>query len=124
LGFWAAYSYWYAQTRSAPPQGLVFPFLTASLLLFLAWPLWRVLYRKQALCVPDLLILALNPGFYFGACYSLFEGGTRSYAGLIAVILAAIEMGTARLLRGRDTRGAALAAAIGWALLVLAAPIQ
>jgi len=124
LGFWAAYGAWYARTGAFVSLGLVSPFLTAGFLLFFTWLPWRVLYRRQVLRLPDLLVLALNAGFYWGACYGLFERDYGGYDGLFAVLLAVIHMGMARLLWARDTRGASLAAAIAWALLVLAVPVQ
>ena len=124
LGFWAAYGVWYAQSDAGLRLGPVFTLLTASFLLFLAWPVWRVRRRKQPLRLPDLLVLALNAGFYFGACYRLLESGYGIYDGLFAVAIAVVEMGMARMLWRRDTGGTLLAAAVAWALLVLAAPIQ
>jgi uncharacterized membrane protein len=124
VGFWAAYGVWYAQSGAGLRLGPVFALPTASFLLFLAWPVWRVRYRKQPLQLPDLLVLALNAGFYFGACYRLLENSYGLYAGLFAVAMAVIQMGMARLLWRRDTGGTLLAAAVAWALLVLAAPIQ
>jgi uncharacterized membrane protein len=124
LGFWAAYGVWYAQSGAGLRLGLVFALLTASFLLFLAWPVWRVRRRNQPLRLPDLLILALNAGFYFGACYGLLESGYGIYDGTFAVAIAVVQMGMARLLWRRDTGGTLLAAAVAWALLVLAAPIQ
>jgi uncharacterized membrane protein len=124
LGFWAAYGVWYAQSGDGLRLSLVFTLLTASFLLFLAWPVWRVRYRQQPSRLPDLLILALNAGFYFGACYRLLEGRYGIYGGLFAVAVAAIQMGIARLLWHRDAAGTLLAAAVAWVLLVLAAPIQ
>ncbi|PWT97011.1 MAG: hypothetical protein C5B51_32200 [Terriglobia bacterium] len=123
-GLWAAYGVWRAQLAAPPPFGLTLLFLTASLALFLAWPLWRVRRRRQILRVPDLLILAVNPGFYFAACYSLLERGYESYAGLLAVILAFVEAGAAQLLGNHDRRGNTLAVAMAWVLFVLAAPLQ
>ncbi len=124
LGFWAAYGTWYGRSGEAYSRAHVFPFVTAGFLAFFAWPLWRVRYRNRVLRLADLLVPALNAGFYYGASYSLFAEGYQSWDGLFAVLLAVLHMGMARLLWRREDRGTALAAAIGWALLVLAAPIQ
>jgi uncharacterized membrane protein len=122
-GFWLAYAAWSGQTPNRPVASTL-ALLTASFLLFLGWPVWRALGRRVELRFHDLLLVALNAAFYFGACYFLLETGYGSFEGLFAVAVALLQMGAARLLFRRDARGSLLAAGAAWVLLVLAAPIQ
>jgi len=121
VGFWIAYGFWYriSPTPLAPP----FLVLTGGFLVFLGWPAWRV-WRGWTLRLQELLVMALNAAFYFGAGYSLLEPHYRGFEGLFAVSAALTLAGAARLLWVRDPQGGMLAAGIACALLVLAAPIQ
>lgn len=121
LGFWAAYWGWSSPDRVLAPTLVV---LSVSLLLFLAWPAWRARFRGQTLRLPDLGIIALAAGFYFGAGYALLSPAYGSYEGLFAVAVAMIQMAAARLLWRKDARGSTLAAAVAWVLLLLAVPVQ
>ena len=122
--FWLAYAQW----RSLNPDPVsVFPLfllLTAGFAVFLAWPLWRVAYRHQALRFQDLAVVALNAAVYFAAVYELLQTSYSAYEGLFAVGAASVVALAARLLWNYDSRAALLAAGIAWVLLVLAAPIQ
>jgi Predicted membrane protein (DUF2339) len=118
-GFWLAYLF--------PNNGtlaVTLALLAASFLLFLAWPLWRIYGRRAALRPPDLLLMAANAGLFFAAVYGQLESTHPGAIGLVAVAIAAAEMGAARLLWRRDEGGAILAAGIAWVFLVLAAPVQ
>lgn len=123
-GFWVAYALW----RSGSPEtvSVLAPFLllTVSFGMFLAWPLWLGVYRRRALRLPDLAVMALDAAVYFTAGYRLLETAYGAYEGLLAVGAACLVALAARLLWNWDSRGALLAAGTAWALLVLAAPIQ
>ena len=121
-GFWLAYAFWHSGISAIEPAP---PFLalTAGFLVFLGWPVWRA-WRGRTLRSQELLVMALNAAFYFGAGYSLLEMNYRGDEGLFAVATALIVAGAARLLWVRDPQGGVLAAGIACALLVLAAPIQ
>jgi len=123
-GFWLGYAVW--RGIASPPVAVVAPiiWLTAGFAAFLGWAMWRAGYRQQMLRTADLVIVALNPAFYFGAGYALLEATYGAYEGLFAVAVALAAAAAARLLWNHDSRGALLAGGIAWALLVLAAPIQ
>jgi uncharacterized membrane protein len=112
IGFWLAYL-----ERSADSLGV----LTAVFLLFLAWPLWRVLGRGAALGIVDLVLLPLNAGLYFAASYRDVHA---PWIGLFVVAVAVVQAAAARSLWLRDARGALMAAGTAWVLLILAAPVQ
>jgi hypothetical protein len=117
--FWIGYALWYGESLYTPLL-----LLTLGYALFLAWPLWRALGRREPLGVLDLLGVTLNAGFYFGASYGLLRTSYEPYVGLFAVALAIAEAAAARLLWRADARGALLSAGAAWVILVLAAPIQ
>jgi uncharacterized membrane protein len=123
-GFWLAFGTWSAYAGEPPPFGPAFAAVTAAFLLFLSWAVWRTLERGLSLRLQDLVVLALNAAFYFGAAYTLLYPGYRAAEGLFAVVVGAVHMGVARVIRGRDARGALLAGGAAWVLLILAAPIQ
>jgi uncharacterized membrane protein len=118
--FWLSYALWAAAERR--PVEPVFWFVTAAFLLFAAWLPWRVLVRGAAAGAQTLVLLALNAGVYFAVGYALLTPGYGSWAGPLAVFLAALHMALAWLLWARDSRAALLAAATSWVFLVLAAP--
>jgi uncharacterized membrane protein len=123
-GFWLAYVVWRNLNLASASVFAVLAILTASLVLYLAWPLWRSGYRHQTLRLPDLTVVALNAAIYFGAGYGLLQNRYGADEGLFAVGAALIVALAARLLWSHDSRAAVLAAGIAWAFLVLAAPIQ
>jgi Predicted membrane protein (DUF2339) len=114
-GWWLAYAVWRAHAGT-PPVELPLLLVVLGFLLFLLSDL-----RRPALQLLDLLVLALNAAFFFGAAYDLLHG---SYGGLLAVAIAAAYAALARILWRRDPRGALLAAGTACVLLVLAAPVQ
>ncbi|HEY2013521.1 MAG TPA: DUF2339 domain-containing protein [Bryobacteraceae bacterium] len=122
-GFWLAYASWRAQAGT-PSTLPVLALLTASYLLFLAWPAWRARVRGHALRFQDLMLIATNAVVYFGAGYGLLWSGYAAWQGLFAVAVAVVQMAAARWLWGHDARGSLLSAGTAWVLLVLAAPIQ
>jgi uncharacterized membrane protein len=117
-GFWLAYMVWHAHA-AAPAVG---PALLLISLGFLLYPAASLL--RAPLGPLELLVLALNAGFFFGAAYDLLYRGHPAFEGLSAVAVAAVYASLARLLRSRDPRGALLAAGAACVLLVLAAPVQ
>jgi uncharacterized membrane protein len=119
IGFWLAYAFWHGFTAYTP-----LAVLTASYAMFLAWPLWRALGRRERLRALDLALLAANAGLYFAAAYGLLRSDYGAYVGLFAVGLAVAQAIAARLLWTADPRGAALSAGAAWVILILAAPIQ
>jgi hypothetical protein len=121
-GFWLAYWAWPLSTEA--PVGAVALLLTAVLVTFLAWPVWRACRRRLPLRTTDLLVLSLVSCFYFGALYSLLERPFGAWEGLFAVAVAMLEMSVARWLWHYDRRGGMLASGMAWVLLVLAAPLQ
>jgi hypothetical protein len=123
-GFWLSFEVWTGYTRNSPPFFPAMTLVTAAFILFLVWPVWVADARKRALRIPDLIVLALNAAFYFGAGYVLLSRSYRAWEGLFAVATGAVYMSAARLLWRRDARGSMLAAAVAWVLLVVAAPIQ
>ncbi len=118
-GYWLAYAF----SDGSAAMGMAAGANTLVFLTFLAWPVWRA-GRGAAPGAADLLLVPLNAGFYFGACYALFQHGYGAAEGLFAVGVAAVQMAGARALWRRDPRGSLLAAGAAWVLLVLAAPIQ
>lgn len=121
-GFWLAYALWSeAERRPVPP---VFWFLTAAFALTALWLPWRVMARRAAAGVQDLLVAALNAGVYFAVAYALLAPQYAAWVGPLAVALAVAHMALAWVLWERDGRAALLAAGAAWALLVLAAPAQ
>ncbi len=123
-GFWLGFEAWTVFAGNAPPLGSTLATLTAAFLLFLSWPVWRAVERRQPLRIQDLVVLALNAALYFGGAYTLLYRGHAAWEGLLAVLAAAVHMAASRLLGGYDRRGSLLAAGTGWILLILAAPIQ
>lgn len=121
--FWLSYGLWQGKTGDRPIAP-AFAAVTASYVLFLAWPVFWVAVRKRALRVQDLLMIAANATFYFGAGYGLLKSGYGAWAGLFAVAVAVAQMAAARWMWMRDARGSLLSAGAAWVLLVLAAPIQ
>jgi len=122
-GFWLAYAVW-STLSGNPPVGASLVLASASFLLFLGWPVWRVLVRGQPLRILDLAVLALNAAFYFGAGYGLLQFGHDAWAGPLAVAAAAVQIAAARLLWRHDARGSLLSAGAAVVLLVLAVPVE
>jgi uncharacterized membrane protein len=119
-GFWLVYWMWSQSTDGATWWATV-TLLTLAFLLFLGWPLWRVIVREQTLGMADLLGVALNAAFYLGAMLMVVHPVSR---GAFTVGLALAQLGAAYLLWRRDQRGAVLSIGIAGVLFVLAAPIQ
>ena len=117
-GFWLAYLVWREHTDAAA----VGPALLLIGLGFLLYPAASL--RRAPLRPLELLTLALDAGFIFGAAYDLLHPSHPELEGLLAVAVAAAYAVLARLLRGRDRRGSLLAAGTACVLLVLAAPVQ
>lgn len=122
-GFWLAYAVWRGNNDTVS-LGPALVLLGLAFLLYPAWALWRTAVRRQALRLLDLLVLALNAAFFFGAAYALLRSGYAGFEGLLAVAVASVEAALARLLWQRDVRGSLLAAGAAWVFLVLAAPVQ
>jgi uncharacterized membrane protein len=114
-GFWLAYAVWHSYA-AAPATAPTLALLSGGFLLYSA-----AAFRRFPLRVTDLLVLALNAGFFFAAGCEVLHG---AYAGLLAGAIAGAYAGLARLLQHREPRGAVLAGGTAYALLVLAAPIQ
>ncbi len=123
-GFWIGYLGWRLPLESTPGFGAAWGALTIAYLLFLAWPAWQVVARDRALRAVDLLAMVVSAGAYFAACYGLLETRHPAWEGTLAVAVAVSQIGLARILWPREPRGSLLAAGAGWALLILAAPVQ
>ena len=123
IGFWLAYGAWSTESGH-PPAAATMALLTLSFLLFLSWPVWLAVARRQALAVQCLVVMALNAAFYFGAGYALLRPDYSAWEGLFAVAVGVAQMAAARLLWRKDASGSLLAAGAAWALLVLAVPVQ
>ena len=103
-GFWIAYWWWHILAGYTPL--LV---LTAGYALFLGWPLWRALVRRQTLRLHELAILALNAGLVFRRVLLAVTGPYAPYVGLFAVALAiGSSRGGAPALARRYARRASL----------------
>jgi uncharacterized membrane protein len=98
--------------------------LTAGFLVLSAWAPWTVWKRAARATLQDLLFVALNAGLYFAVGYGLLMPDRLAWAGVFALLLAALHMGFGIVARPADARLALLATGVGWALLVLAAPAQ
>lgn len=120
--FWLGYAYWALERGDLGTE--VFWPLTAGFLALSAWAPWKVWKRGARATVQDLLLIALNAGLYFAVGYGLLMPDHRVWAGLFAVLLAALHMAFGILARRADARLPLLAMGVGWALLVLAAPAQ
>ena len=120
----------YGLDRAVIPLWGSLVFLTAAFLLFSGWTPWRVLVRKAPVRPSELVLLVLNAGGYFGACYYLLEADYKAYLGLFAVVLAAGHLILGRLIwrlqpeERRDARPVLLSLGVALILLTLAAPIQ
>lgn len=117
--FWIGYGVWVLQSGYTP----LF-LLTSGFAIFLAWPLWIAIRKGERLDAIELLGLTLNAGFYFTAAYGLLRNSYPAWVGLFAVGLAVAEAAAARLLWRVEPRGAIVAAATAWVVLVFAVPIQ
>jgi len=117
-GFWLAYLVW-LEHAAAPALFPTLLLIGAGFLLFPAASL-----RRTRLGPLELLVLALDGGFFFGAAYDLLYHGYPEFEGLLAVAVAVVYAVLARLLRDRERRGSLLAAGAACVLLVLAAPVQ
>jgi uncharacterized membrane protein len=104
--------------------------LTAAMLLFLAWVPWRLLVRRVSPAPRELALPAVNGLAYFSVCYDLLRPDYQSYLGLFSVGLAALHLATGYLLWSRqaagerDRRPVLLCAGLALVFLTLAAPIQ
>ena len=100
-GFWIAYECWHIFAGYTPL--LV---LTAAYALFLGWPLWRALVRRETLRLHELAILTLNAGLYFAAC---IRAAARRVRALRRTLRRGARRSRRRLPRacfGGSTRGA------------------
>ena len=128
--FWLLAFGWYDSLPAPRPAGAVLLWLTAALLLFLAWIPWRVLYQRKAATAPELALIAANGLAYFSICNHLLWPDYRAYLGLFTVALAALHLGAGYALWSRqpadrrDLRPVLLCAGLALVFLTLAAPIQ
>ena len=120
----------YELDRSVIPLWASLLFLTVAFLLFSGWTPWRILVRKAPLRPSELVLIVLNAGGYFGACYYLLEADYKTYLGLFAVVLAGGYLIFGRQIwklqpeEQRDARPVWLCLGVALTLLTLAAPIQ
>ena len=126
--FGCAYLFW---TLSHPVRtGPIFLGLTGVFLPFFAWLPWWTLVRQREARAQDLMVMAVNGGAYFAACYVLLNPHYHAWMGLFAVALAAAHLAIgAQLWRNRVARGLSvtpvlLALGVSLTFLTLAAPIQ
>jgi uncharacterized membrane protein len=125
-----SYVAWASALRDPIPTAPIFLGLTCAFLAFFGWLPWWTLVRQRELRAQDLVVLALNGGAYFAACYKLLNPSYHAWMGLFAVALAAAHLGVgAWLWRTRGARGLSqtpvlLAVGISLTFLTLAAPIQ
>jgi uncharacterized membrane protein len=117
---WCAQALWYGGAAYAlAPLMLQETLLFA---LFLGWVGWR-LGRGAPAGRAVALLPAFNAAFYFSLLYAQLRPAYSEWAGLAAVALAAAHMLLARKVWS-ERAAALMLAGIGWALLVLAVPIQ
>ncbi len=125
-----AYLLWASTLPDPIPTGHMFLGLTCAFLAFFAWLPWWTMVRQREARAQDLVVMALNGGAYFAACYVLLNPNYHAWMGLFAVVLAAAHLGMgAQLWRTRVAQGLSvtpvlLALGVSLTFLTLAAPIQ
>ena len=125
-----AYLLWASTVRDPVPTGAIFLGLTCAFLAFFAWLPWWIMLRQRESRAQDLVVMALNGGAYFAACYVLLNPDYHAWMGLFAVVLAAAHLAIgAQLWRTRVAQGLSvtpvlLALGVSLTFLTLAAPIQ
>jgi uncharacterized membrane protein len=128
--FWLLAFAWYGGLPVPRPGGAVLLWLTAALLLFLAWIPWRVLRQRTAATAPELALVVMNGLAYYSICHHLLWPDYQAYLGMFTVALGALHLGTGYVLWSRqpadrrDLRPVLLCAGLALVFLTLAAPVQ
>ncbi len=84
---------------------------------------WRAFRVAEPFAASELAALALTAAFFFGACYQRLAGWADSWAALLALVLAALYLGLAYLLRNAANPAGLVSGAAGIALLTIAVPL-
>jgi uncharacterized membrane protein len=125
IGTQAMFWLWYADSYHPEKLPWAIGFQAVLFLLFLGHSAHVVQLRRAG--VLDLICLALTAAAGFGAAYVLLEEGYRPWLGTLAVAMAAVYAGWARLTLWRrpdDPRQTLLALAVAVGFAAAALPIQ
>ena len=113
-----------------PLERHAFLYCVIGFLIFLSWPVWLALARRQLPPLPSLATLALSGLLFFAFAHKLLHFKYADYMGLMAVAVAALYLVAGWLIwnapapEQRDSRTPMLAAGMAMAFLALAVPIQ
>ncbi|MGE0884994.1 MAG: DUF2339 domain-containing protein [Blastocatellales bacterium] len=102
-------------------------FFTLLFAIFALLAIFHNVLNRKPVEWPEILLILVNAGFYFSACYGLLESGYYSYLGLFAVLVSAFYLGLGYLTYSRDREDKYLILTfLGLAslFLTLAVPIQ
>ncbi len=123
LLFWL----WYGDSYHPLKLGVVITFQTATFLIFLLAPLGRRLIKRESHTIEDLCLLPVNAFVFFATAYHLLSPNYHDWMGVLAIVMALIYAGAAKLLLDRAaTTKIELLTMIGVAItfVTLAIPIQ
>lgn len=123
LLFWL----WYADNYHPQKLGAVMTFHTGVFLIFLLAPLGRRLIKRQSTTFEDLCLWPINAFVFFATAYHLLKPEYRDWMGALAIVVALIYSGAAKILldRAADSRVEVLTIiAVALTFVTLAIPIQ
>ena len=115
---------------SDPLEYHAFLYSSIAFLIFLAFPVYLAVSRRETPGLSALATMALNGVLFFGMAHELLHLKYAGYMGLMAVVVAALYLAAGWLiwnapaLGKRDSRTPIFAAGMAMAFLALAVPIQ
>ena len=127
LGAHALFWSWYDANYHPYKRPAVLAFQSAVFLIFFGAHVGRQLIGKHTASLEDLGLLFVNPFVFFATSYQLLDRDHHEWMGVLAIVLASLYAGAARLMLAKvnDNRGQMLLIiATALTFVTLAIPIQ
>jgi len=129
FGYWVAYAVG-IDGLPDPLEAHAFMYSVIGFLIFLIWPVYLAVSRREIPKTAELVTMGLNGVVFFVFTHNILHEKYADYMGLMAVAVAVLYLvagyliWTAPALEKRDSRTPMLAAGMAMAFLALAVPIQ